>query len=230
MEGFVLHNRRYRETSLLVELLTKNRGRITVIARGAFKKKSPLSELLHTQTRLSIQLTGKTDLQKLVSAEPIEGYKNIVGKALFPLLYVNELVSAFTLQNDPNPELYRSYLQFVRLLDRTEDIEAILRIFELDLLHAVGLSLNLEQVTGTLEKVKAEHDYKYVAGLGVVARAQPERGVPICGSCLLQLSNRKEISKVCLSESKRLLRYVLDYHLEGKKIKSRQLFLSSKKN
>jgi DNA repair protein RecO (recombination protein O) len=68
-KAFVLHTRAYQETSLLVELLTEHAGRISVIAKGAKRLRSPLFACLHAFVPLWIDYSGRGELFTLTHAE-----------------------------------------------------------------------------------------------------------------------------------------------------------------
>ena len=67
--AFVLHSRAYRDSSLLVELLTMRFGRLTVIARGVRNRKSRIIGSLALFSPLLVSFSGKTDLQTLQQVE-----------------------------------------------------------------------------------------------------------------------------------------------------------------
>ena len=100
--GYVLHSRRYRETSLIVEFLTETRGRVAAVARGALRRNSALAASLQPLVPLRLQLGGRGELMNLVRAEPLAHPPMLAGERLYCLFYVNELVMRLTASHDPN--------------------------------------------------------------------------------------------------------------------------------
>ena len=109
MEGFVLHKRRFKETSLIVEFLTLERGRITTIVKGALRAKSKLGNFLQHSMRLELDVIGKSNLPTLTKVEVIEHFPSLTGLKAFTLLYVNELIIKFFGENDPIKDVYHNY-------------------------------------------------------------------------------------------------------------------------
>src|SRR3989338_1657766 len=90
--AYVLHLRSYRESSFLVELFTKEQGRMTVLAKGVRKKKSPLQGLLQPFIPLLVSWVGKSELMILTQAEAHGAMKQLKGTCLYAGLYLNELL------------------------------------------------------------------------------------------------------------------------------------------
>ena len=113
--AFVLHARPYRETSLLLECLTREHGRLGVVARGVRGELATLTavETVGTPSRLS-------------------GDRGLAG------LYLNELVVRLTGRQDPSPGLFDAYTQTLTRLGSAESLAWSLRRFERDLLRSIG--------------------------------------------------------------------------------------------
>ena len=107
--GYVLHSRRYRETSLIVDFLTRERGRVGAVARGALRRNSTLSASLQPLIPLRLSFGGRTELLNLIRAEVLAPVPILAGERLYCLFYINELVVRLTATHDPNPELYHVY-------------------------------------------------------------------------------------------------------------------------
>src|SRR3990167_1374131 len=67
--AFILHQRPYRETSVLLDVLTQDYGRLSLIARGVRKERSRLRAILQPFIHLLISFQGKYELMTLVTAE-----------------------------------------------------------------------------------------------------------------------------------------------------------------
>ena len=71
----------------------------------------------------------------------------------------------------------------------------------------------------TARPVAADKRYCYRPGIGIAGN---ERGY-ISGETLLALAQRRVLTNYALAEAKQLTRAVLDYHLQGKVLKSREV-------
>ena len=67
--AFILQHRKYRETSLIIDVLTRDFGIVSILAKGVRKKKSKLAGLLLAFTALKISYSGKNELKILTHVE-----------------------------------------------------------------------------------------------------------------------------------------------------------------
>ena len=144
--AFVLHTRAFKETSLLVDLFTKNLGRINVVAKGARKPKSPLRSVLTPASLFSVSFSGKTDLKNLNACELLNHYSLSMPVSFNSIIYVNELLIKATEKEDPHEEIFNQYqLLYEGLSGKKErnEIEVFLRSFELVLLQELGYGIDL---------------------------------------------------------------------------------------
>jgi DNA repair protein RecO (recombination protein O) len=216
--GFILHQRAYRESSLLLECLTRDYGIVSLLAKGVRKPKSPLAGVLLAFTELRVSFVGQQELKILTKAEYLEDFA-LQRLALYCGFYVNELLQKFLYRYDPHPALFDAYHGCLQQLAKDAAIEQTLRYFELSLLEETGygFDLNCEAMTGG--DVRPEYRYRYQADVGIV---KDEMG-KISGKTLLCLAQRADLSIAELSEAKVLLRSVVDHHLQGRPLKSREV-------
>lgn len=232
--AYVIHTRPYRETSLLVEALTSEYGRIGLVARGASRPRSQLRSLLQPFVPLFVSWSGKGELLTLRHAEPAAGQvlpsSLPTGQRALSGFYINELVQRLCARGDAHPELFQGYVQAMQdLVECGEDAAALqiaLRLFEKRLLDALGLGLVLgfEQETG--QEVDAAAFYDYLPDQGPV-RTHQGFGLNLSGGSLLALE-REALEATHLTDLKRLMRKVLSGHLGDRPLKSRELFVSRK--
>ncbi len=152
--AFVLHARPWRETSLLIEALTRDHGRVGLVARGVRAVRSRLPRAaLQPLTPLNISWSGRGELSTLTAAEPAGNALRASGEALLCALYLNELVARMLPRNDPHPGVFEEYFDaFTRLAG--DDAPAwTLRRFERDLLGHLGYGLVLEADAETGESL-----------------------------------------------------------------------------
>lgn len=222
--GYVLHSRRYRETSLIVEFLTASRGRVAAVARGALRRNSVLAASLQPLIPLRLNLGGRGELMTLVRAEPLAASRLLAGERLYCLFYVNELVMRLTASHDPNPELFEIYRQALAALAGEGGIETVLRRFEKQLLDALGFGLQLDSEAGGDEPLAEEGSYHYDVERGPLRVGPESSGIRVHGATLMALAADEELSPRALREAKQLMRHVLNHHLDGRPLTSRKLF------
>lgn len=110
--AYVLEARPYRETSVLVEMLTAEHGRVALVARGVRgegRRQAVRRAALEPFRLLRIAFSGRGEVMSLSLAETEGVPLYPVGKALFAALYVNELLQKMTGRGDPSPLLFARY-------------------------------------------------------------------------------------------------------------------------
>lgn len=216
--AFILQHKKYRETSLIIDVLTSDFGIVSILARGVRKKKSTLAGLLVPFTALKLSYVGKNELKILTHAELNSLELNLKGLALYCGFYINELVYSLLHKYDPHPELYHHYHScLLALNDSSREIEEILRFFELDLIEYLGYGIRLDYDAHTHSAIKRESRYCFSAEIGMVESLDGY----ISGDTLLALKERKSLSNQALYEAKQLMRRVINFQLQGKVLKSR---------
>ncbi len=220
--AFVLNSRSYRESSLIVDILTRERGKLSMLVKGVKNKKSTeIAALLQPFNALLISFVGNLDgLRVLTNIELESPSIPLKGMRLYCGFYVNELLKYLLHSNAPCPEIFLIYQDFINQLRvDSENLESSLRLLELKLLENLGYGLQLTYDCVEKKKVIPEKKYSFIPDQGPV---ESENGF-ICGSTLLALECKKLDNKQTLMESKNLMRYVIDYYLQGRQLKSRSL-------
>jgi DNA repair protein RecO (recombination protein O) len=220
--GYVLHRRRYRESSLIVDFLTRNHGRVGAVARGALRPHSRLAANLQPSVPLALDFAGRSELLTLRRAEASGTALVITGERLYCLLYINELIVRLTAAHDPNVQLFDLYGETLAVLAGDAPLPPLLRRFEMRLLTVLGLGMDLSRTADDGEPVAPERQYRYVVERGVMAGAGA--GQPVRGSTLLGLAGEAALGPDDMREARTLMRQVLDHHLEGRPLASRKLF------
>ena len=115
--GFVLHTAPYRETSLLVDLFTKQHGRLRCVAKG-FRKpnKKGISRAIFPYTEHQFSWQGNGELKTLTAADALGVPVFLKQETLFTGLYINELLFRLLHAQDSHEHLYEQYRQFVAQL------------------------------------------------------------------------------------------------------------------
>src|SRR5438046_3569423 len=156
LEAYVLHRYDWSETSLILDLFTREQGRLAVAAKGAKRPYSQLRSVLLPFQRIHVGLgrVPKADangeepvneVQNLRSAEWAGGAAMLTGAALFSGFYLNELLMKLIARHDPHPALFDAYAETLPSMASADDalVQAALRAFELVLLKEIGLLRDL---------------------------------------------------------------------------------------
>jgi len=211
--AFVLHARPWRETSLLVEVLTEQYGRIGVLARGV---SSPRSQALRAalQPLQWIRLTAvqRGELAQLRGAEALDAAPRLTGQAMLAGFYINELLMRLAPRQDPLPELYDHYAQVRARLRDGEPLAWTLRRFERDLLEDLGFGFDLLHGNDE-EPVDPAARYE-------LDPQEDQRRATATGSALLALAADELPGPEDLGSLRRPMRAVLMHHLGGRGLKS----------
>lgn len=222
--AFVLHSTAWRETSLIVDLLTRNHGRILCVAKGAKRPRSALRGVLLAFQPLQVAWSGRNELRTLTSAEWLGGMAAPQGEALLCAFYLNELAMKLLPREDPHPALFDGYVQALLALGLGESLEATLRRFEWLLLRESGYAVNLERDVNQ-RPVDPAAQYWLVPGRGFMV-AEAHRGESSYrGATLLAMAQEDYGLAQTLSEAKRLTRTVIAGQLDGQTLKTRQILL-----
>jgi len=166
--AFVLHTYPFRETSLVVEVFTRNAGRIGLVARGARRPRSALRGLLMAFQPLLLSWAGRSELRTLHKAEWQGGIPQLRGVELMCGFYLNELLLKFLARDDPHDALFTVYHDAIVALAQRLEPAATLRRFEKHLLKELGYALTLDREADTGRPVEPQKRYTYVIERGPV--------------------------------------------------------------
>jgi len=224
--SFILHSRPYRESSVLLEALSREHGRIGLVARGARGGRSRWKNILQPFRPLLLSWTQRGDLGSLTGADQVAAPPALAGEVLFCALYANELLVRFLQRSDPHAELFDEYRNLLGALAADDASQPLLRRFEYHVLTAAGFGLQLEAEALSGGDLKADAWYRYEPEFGPVA-AKPSTGQSkelVSGAALLALKSG-EIGEEHLRELKALMRKLIRHHLGDRAIQSQQLFV-----
>jgi len=222
--AYILHSRSYKESSGLLDLITEQDGRISLLAKGFKSGKKSKKSFLQPFRKLSIAWVGRSELKTLTVAEE-QGLPIVLEEnALMSGLYVNELLARLIHPHDPHPEIFEIYENTIQALSSPVNVECLLRYFEKNILEALGYGLQLTaDVDG--EVLDPGASYCYVLESGPYKSTRPiHGGVMVAGETLLRLESNQLEGIEPLKESKRLMRYILSPYLGSKPLKTRELF------
>lgn len=228
--SFIIHSRSYRETSLLLDVFSRDYGKVALIAKGVRKRKTKLAGVLQPFNLLRLSWSGRYELQTMIEAELVLPSIQLQGKSLFCGFYLNELINRFLHRHDPHPDLFAFYSAALLALAGAVDVdvEKVLRCFELALLDEVGYGLQLDRDPESGQAIEPNSLYVYVVGQGPVLSNSTDNLVH--GDTLIELRQRTLKSARALAEAKKLMRSIIDFYLNGSVLKSRSLFASKSKS
>lgn len=222
---FILHSRPYLESSLIIDVFSREYGRFNLLAKGAKREKSPFSGLLQPYQRLLMTWRGKSELMTLTNVEAETETYELVNEKLIAGFYANEILLRLLHQHEAHPELFDLYDKAIRSLSDPKDINAILRIYEKGLLQSVGYGLILDHDIHDGQSIEEDKYYYYHIDAGPMKNLPPsENYVEISGSSLLALAREHFKDKRELNETKRLMRFTLRQHLGHKPLFSKALY------
>lgn len=214
--GFILHGRAYRETSLLLEVLSRDHGRVALVARGMRREKTRTPRaLLQPLTPVQLSWSGRDDLVTLIAIEAAGTPFSLRGEALLCALYLNELVMRMTLRHDPHPPLFADYGRTLLRLAGGETPAWTLRRFERDLLTHLGYGLLLEAEAASGVPLDPQRCYGYRHEFGPVPWRGTGDGLKLRGAALLALARDEVPDADDLAALRRLLRALIAHHLDG---------------
>lgn len=225
--AYILHSRPYRDSSLLLEVLTAEQGRISLVARGARRKTRGGSggALLQPFIPLLLSFSGRSELKNLTAREAAGRPLVLRGEWMFSGLYLNELLMRLLHRYDPHPRLFAAYAATIGALADDGEIDGILRRFELTLLGELGYGFDLDRDGRSGDAVRTDAWYHYHADYGLVAAGpavDPDRPA-FKGADLLAMA-AGDFGGAARPTARRLLRLVLALQLGDAPLHSRDLF------
>jgi len=219
--AFVLHARPYRETSLLLECLSRDYGRIGLVARGVRRERSRWPRgLLQPLVPLALGWSGRGEIATLIDAEAAGTPLQFAGEALFCTMYLNELVLRLIARYDPHGEIFALYAATLARLAERDDPAWTLRRFERDLLAELGYGLLLDAEADSGEPLVPEADYVYLPEHGPVPFAGQPRALRLRGAALLALARDERPGLADLVALRRLMRALIGHQLGGGQLKA----------
>ncbi len=225
--AYVLHSYPFRETSLIVEVFTRDFGRMALLARGARRPRAAIRGLLMGFQPLEIGWAGKGEVLTLMKAEWQGGQPLLAGEALFCGYYLNELLINLLPREDAHEHLFGCYAAMLQQLaaDPSGKVrEADLRSFEKALLQELGYGLTLTHDADG-QAIAADDFYTYRMEQGPVRLEHDEADIQVVrGKTLLDLADEDFSDPRSRIEAKALMRTLLAYYLAGKELETRRIF------
>ena len=222
---FLLHQRSFGETSIIADVFTQKSGKISFIAKGAKKPKSKFFGYLVPFQKLKITYSGRSELKTLTSIDrDLASNSNTFSKVSYSLLYINELLMKLLPKDAMHEELFVLYDEFLKKINKNNNLEISLRHFELDLLDMLGYGFDYDSEIDSNEPIEAELSYVFVSERGF----RKSNSSSFKGKDILSIKKRK-LEDVPLKYLKEITTKAIGICLEGKDLTSRKIFKSIKK-
>ncbi len=221
--AYVLHARDFRETGRIIELFSREHGRLTAFGRGIRGPRSRLAPLLQPFAPLLVSWSGRGEAVTLTGTElcPRPTLRAALpAGALMSAWYLNELVLKLTSRHDAVPDLFDAYEQALDGLTGAE-VAATLRRFEKQMLDHLGYGLDFSSDAETGEAVDPAHHYRFRAGHGFMV-AEPAAGT-ISGAALQAMAGEDFSDLESVRSARAVLRLALDHALEGRELATREV-------
>ncbi|MGE5472568.1 MAG: DNA repair protein RecO [Bacteroidota bacterium] len=225
--AYVLHTTPFRETSLIVEIFSRDFGRMALLARGARRPRAAIRGLLMAFQPIEVAWAGKGEVLTLMKAEWQGGLPLLGGEALFCGYYLNELLMHLLPREDAHEHLFERYGEMLAKLAADpggKEREADLRSFEKALLQELGYGLTLDRDSEGRE-IMADAHYAYRMEQGPVRLEHAEAATQtVSGKTLLDLAAEDFSDPRSRSEAKQLMRTLMSYYLAGVELATRRIF------
>jgi DNA repair protein RecO (recombination protein O) len=223
--GFVLHSYPYKETSLIVDVFSRDHGRIPVVAKGAKRPTSKLRGVLQTFQPLSLSWSGKAEMRTLIGAEWVGGMLPLEKSALLCGFYLNELLVKLLARDDAHPALFDHYVAALNELAHAQPAPIVLRKFELALLKETGVATDFTICRSTCGAIDPKQSYVVDPENGPRPSRVSDHWPTVAGKTLLDMEQQNYDDAVTQSQSKTLMRFLVAHHLGNIPLNTRQILI-----
>jgi DNA repair protein RecO (recombination protein O) len=228
--AYILHHRPYRDTSRILEVLTREHGRLSLFARGVRGPKAKLASALQPFRLLLLSWTGRGEAAQLTGAEIGELEPAVVADRLMPAFYLNELLLKLTTRHDPLPALFDEYHAMLGVLRQPStaagpeggraSYEPRLRIFEKRLLDTLGYGVDLSSEAQTGLPIEVQGYYHFRPAQGLFVTVEGAAGA-VAGRSLIRLASEVLEERRDLEDARRVLQAAIAHCLEGRELSTR---------
>jgi DNA repair protein RecO (recombination protein O) len=171
--AIVLRHRKLGEADKILTLFTANHGKLDAVAKGVRRPTSKLAGHVEPLTYSTFLLAQGRELDIVTQAETLEPL-TLVRENLERLgrgLYAAELVDRFTPDRQESYPLFRLLLETLRRLAARDDLDLVLRYFEVQLLHELGYRPQLDRCVSCEGALEPTTNFWSAAAGGVLCPA-----------------------------------------------------------
>jgi len=228
---YILHSRDYRESSLILEIISREFGRVSLVAKGAKRNKKQQGVNYNLYQKYLMSWVSRSELGTLVDIESASLMNSLKPEQVMTGFYMNEITLRLLHKHESHPELFDSYDTTIMRLSNNGSEQTSLRYFEKILLQSLGYGVVFGQDVKTGEIIVAEGDYYYKLDSGPSTETSNTiAGVKVSGKTLIELDKETLSETKNINEAKILLRSLLNQYLGDKPLASRQLYQAYIKN
>jgi len=169
-EGLVLRTVVYGESNKIVTLLTREYGKLAVMARGAKKPGSRFNAASQPFVRAVYIYPRSRGLGQLKSADVITSHAHIRQDVVLMAyaMYLLELADKALDERVPQPALYDLFVEGLEAMDEGLDPDVVSFIIELRLLRHLGIAPHLNGCT-ICGSAEAPFAFRYIMAVYSVA-------------------------------------------------------------
>ena len=224
---FIIHQRAYSETSQILNLFSRNHGRIDVIAKGSKRPKSKFKSFIQPFLPLNASWSGRSQLKTLRDIEAADHHQSLIQPDQFlSALYMNELILHFLSNADPYPGLYLIYYKTLKEFSSFDNHEPLLRVFEFKLLEEIGYAINFETEALSTQMIDLDGHYRYVPEQGFHSVSKDSKIKKYTGKQISSIQAMNFSSKEIMLAAKILARETIQFHLDGKELMTKKMYKS----
>ncbi|MCC5856420.1 MAG: DNA repair protein RecO [Idiomarina sp.] len=222
--AFILHRWPYQEHSALLEVFTREHGKIRLLAKGVQSAKSRWRGILTPFVLLDAEWRGRGELCTLTHADLQETFE-LKQRFLYSGFYLNELLQRILPDQFSAPELFDDYRDTLDLLQQGVSLEPVLRRFEWQLLERLDLGFSWAEDARDGSPISADERYEFYPEHGFMATMNPQNAaLTLPGETVLALGAFQLDNPELLKWYKLVMRAALQPHLGSKPLRSRDLF------
>jgi len=226
--AYLLHQRPFRDTSRILELLTREFGRVTLFARGVHgPSRAGWRAALQPFNRVLVGWSGSGDGGSLTGAELDGPPLRLPPGRLLLGFYLNELLLKLLAREDPHAELFDAYGAALQALAGAAEPEAVLRRFERRLLEELGYGIDFEHDAAGA-RLDVDAYYHFRSGIGFVAAAPGGAGAPVRGAELAGVAAEDYADPAVRVVARRVFREAIAACLDGRELGTRAVLAGMK--
>ena len=227
--AWLLHHRPWSDSSRILDLVTRNFGRVTLFAHGARRPRSPLRAVLQPFQPLVVSWSGRADGGTLTAAEAAGAPPVLAPARLLSAYYMNELLLRLLPREDRHEALFDAYAEAIADLASGEE-SAALRRFECALLDELGYGVDLTRDAGSGRPLEGERYYHFEPGRGVLAVRDEDPGPDIhAGRDLLAVARGEFGLPAAQRAARGIFGAAIAHCLEGRGLASREVMLAMRR-
>lgn len=215
--AYILHRRAYRENSLILDVLSRDQGLVSLVARKRSGRKAASPIAYEAFRRLRLRWRGRGELKTLTGLEQA-GNLDLGRERLLFGLYINELMMRLLPRGEAEPAVFEAYEQALLGWSAGAPAWAVATRFEIALLQALGYGLEPD--------AGMEH-------MGMAAGQAPRGRIPPLSAAAARVAEQilegeeAPLAGPVLAELRQLLDALFYHYLAGRRLRTRALLPSS---